>query len=202
MAAIGKNFDVPVISMDNALTKAFNSGFLSTSDYYTDEYHPHDKGGQLISDCLAYFFRQAMKTENSSASYSIPTTTVYGSEYASCANSVSTSADSAQSFSWNRLWFTALQLHLPEEQCKYTHDLQDNRQGLVIVFKANSSGMGSINVTVNGKTTKVNGSKQYTWGGPDAELGYYQSESGELDVSISMENAGTDFTIWGIGVIK
>ena len=34
-----------------------------------------------------------------------------------------------------------------------------NGKGLIIVFKANSSGMGSVNVTVNGKTTKVNGNK-------------------------------------------
>ncbi|MBQ9809388.1 MAG: carbohydrate binding domain-containing protein [Ruminococcus sp.] len=205
MAAIGNNFDVPVISMDNALTKAFNSGFLSTSDYYTDEYHPHDKGGQLISDCLAYFFRQAMKTENSSASYSIPTTTVYGSEYASCANaSVSDlSGFSAGSFTAGTGYGSLPYGYTFQKNSANTPmTFKTTGKGLVIVFKANSSGMGSINVTVNGKTTKVNGNKQYTWGGPDAELGYYQSESGELDVSISMENAGTDFTIWGIGVIK
>ena len=53
--------------------------------------------------------------------------------------------------------------------------------------------------TVNGKTTKINGNKQYTWGGPDAELGYYQDQTGELDVSISGSGS---FTIWGIGLIK
>ena len=72
-------------------------------------------------------------------------------------------------------------------------------KGLIIVFKANSSGMGSADVTVNGKTTKVNGNKMYCWGGPDAELGYYQDTSGELKVSISGSGS---FTIWGIGLIK
>ena len=78
MIPVGENFDVPIISMDTALTKAFNSGFLTTGDYFSDEYHPHDKGGQLIADCLGYFFRKAMKTENRSESYTVPTTTVYG----------------------------------------------------------------------------------------------------------------------------
>ena len=73
-------------------------------------------------------------------------------------------------------------------------------KGLIIVFKANSSNMGSVNVTVNGKTTKVNGIKQYTWGGPDAEVGYFQNESGSLDVTITP--TGGEFTIWGLGVIK
>lgn len=75
-------------------------------------------------------------------------------------------------------------------------------KGLIIVFKANSSGMGAVNVTVNGKTTKVNGNKQYTWGGPDAEVAFYDASATSLDVSIQMDNAGADFSIWGIGVIK
>ena len=58
--------------------------------------------------------------------------------------------------------------------------------------------MGSIDVTVNGKTTKINGNKQYTWGGPDAELGFYDSSAKELNVSIS----GSNFTIWGLGGVK
>ncbi|MDE6666494.1 MAG: SGNH/GDSL hydrolase family protein, partial [Ruminococcus sp.] len=55
MVAIGKNYQLPIISMDNALTNAFNSGLLTTDDYYTDEYHPHEKGNALISDSIAYF---------------------------------------------------------------------------------------------------------------------------------------------------
>ncbi len=200
MAAIGKNFNVPVISMNDALTKAFSSGLLTADDYFTDEYHPHDKGGKLISDCLAYYFRQAMRTENRSASYSIPTTKVYGSEYSTCAN-----ADPSTFTNFNAGSFTKGSGYgkLPYG---YTYNgggspmtFKTTGKGLVIVFKANSSGMGSVDVTVNGKTTKVNGNKQYTWGGPDAELGYYQDESGELNVSIS--GNGT-FTIWGIGLIK
>ena len=76
-------------------------------------------------------------------------------------------------------------------------------KGLIIVFKADSKdGMGNILVTVNGKTTTIKGKKLYTWGGPDAELGYYQDVAGDLDVSIKMENASSDFTIWGLGIIK
>lgn len=204
MSAIGKSYNVPIISMDDALTKAFNSGFLKPDDYFTDEYHPHAKGGQLVADCLAYFFRQAMRTENRSDSYTIPTKTAYGSEYADCSN-----ADVNQLTNFNSGSFTKSSGYgtLPYG---YVHQKGSNTpmtfkttgKGLIIVFKANSSGMGSINVTVNGKTTKVNGSKQYTWGGPDAELGYYQDTSGELNVSISMDNPSSDFTIWGIGLIK
>ena len=201
MVAVGKNLDIPIISMDNALTKAFNSGFLSAGDYFSDEYHPHDQGGQLIADCLAYFFRKAMKTENRSESYTVPTTAAYGTEYQTCKNVDPKNLTGFNAGSWTAgsgYGGTAL---------PYSYTLNGgspmtfkaNGKGFIVVFKANSSGMGSIDVTVNGKTTKISGNKQYCWGGPDAELGYYQETSGELDVSISGSGS---FTIWGIGLIE
>lgn len=205
MAAIGKNFKVPIISMDDALTKAFNSGFLNTSDYYTDEYHPHAKGGQLVADCMSYFLRQAMKTENRSDSYTIPTTSAYGSEYADCYNASKSDLQNFNSGSFTEgkgYGSLPYSYTFQKNSANTPMTFKVNGKGLILVFKANSSGMGTALVTVNGKTTKVSGNKLYTWGGPDAELGYYQDTSGELDVSIKMENAGTDFTIWGLGIIK
>ncbi len=200
MIPVGENFDVPIISMDNALTKAFNSGFLTTGDYFSDEYHPHDKGGQLIADCLGYFFRKAMKTENRSESYTVPTTTVYGTEYQTCRNIDPKTLTGFNAGSWTA--GNGYGSMLP-----YSYNLNGGSpmtftadgKGFIIVFKANSSGMGSIDVTVNGKTTKISGNKQYCWGGPDAELGYYQETSEKLDISISGSGS---FTIWGIGLIE
>ncbi len=200
MVPVGENFDIPIISMDNALTKAFNSGFLSTGDYFSDEYHPHDKGGQLIADCLGYFFRKAMKTENRSESYTVPATTVYGTEYQTCKNVDPKTLTGFNAGSW-----TAGNGYGSMLPYSYTVNggspmtFTTNGKGFIVVFKANSSGMGSIDVTVNGKTTKISGNKQYCWGGPDAELGYYQETSGKLDVSISGSGS---FTIWGIGLIE
>ncbi|WP_296795921.1 carbohydrate binding domain-containing protein [Ruminococcus sp.] len=200
MYPIGKNFDIPVISMDDALTKAFNSHFLNTSDYYTDEYHPHQKGGQLVADCMAYYIRQAMKSQNACSSYTLPSKYVYGAEYSNTVNVDPKNLNNFSAGSWSA--GSGYGTGLP-----YSYTLNGGNpmkfktqgKGLIIVFKANSSGMGSINVTVNGKTTKINGNKLYTWGGPDAELGYYQDTTGDLDVSIS---GSGQFTIWGVGLIK
>ncbi len=202
MVPVGENFDIPIISMDNALTKAFNSGLLTLNDYFTDDYHPHDKGGKLVSDCLSYFFRQAMRTENRSDSYTVPSKAVYGTEYENCEYINPKNMSGFNAGSW-----TAGGGYNGGQILPYSYTLNGGSpmsfkaegKGLIIVFKANSSGMGSINVTVNGKTTKVNGNKQYCWGGPDAELGYYQDTTGELNVSIS---GSGQFTIWGIGLIK
>ena len=199
MAPIGANFDIPVISMDDALTGAFNSGYLKPEDYFTDEYHPHQKGGQLVADCLAYYVRQALRSENQSSGYTLPETAVFGTELASCVNVDPASLDNFNAGSWTAgKGYGSLPFG-------YTLNggspmtFQTTGKGLIIVFCAKGEGMGSIDVTVNGKTTHINGNKLYTWGGPDAELGYYQDTEGELDVSIS----GTGpFTIWGVGLVR
>ena len=202
MIPVGTNYNIPIISMDNALTKAFSSGLLTQSDYFTDDYHPHDKGGQLVADCLGYFFRQAMRTENSASSYTVPEKTVYGTEYENTSYINPKDQSGFNAGGWSAGAGYNYGSVLP-----YSYTLNGgspmtfkaNGKGLIIVFKANSSGMGSIDVTVNGKTTRVSGNKQYCWGGPDAELGYYQDQFGELNVSISGSGS---FVIWGIGLIQ
>ena len=205
MAPIGQNANVAVISMDDALTKAFNSGFLKTGDYFNDEYHPHAKGGQLVADCLAYYFRQAMKSENATPAYTYPSKAVYGNEYSTCYNA-DPSKDlknfNAGSFKAGRGYGSLPYGYDNSKNGNTPMTFKVDGKGLIIVFKASSNGMGALSVTVNGKTTKVNGNKQYTWGGPDAEVAFYDANATELNVSIKMENAGSDFSIWGLGVIK
>ncbi len=207
MVAAGKNFDVPIISMADALTKAFNTKLLQPDDYFQDEYHPHEKGGQYVADCLAYFFRQAMRTENRSDSYIIPTTYAYGSEYADCVNVDPSKLDGFNAGSFTRgngygQGKLPYSYNFQKNSANNPMTFKVNAKGFIVVFTANSTGMGNIIVTVNGKSTKISGNKQYTWGGPDAELGYYQDTAGDLDVSIKVENANSNFTIQGIGLIK
>lgn len=207
MAAIGKNYNLTIISMDNALTNAFNSGLLTTDDYYTDEYHPHEKGNALISDSIAYFYRQALKTVNKSDSYTIPTKTVYGTEY-----STGTIVSLSELTNFNAGSFTQTNSGYATLPYTIKHNAGDGNtpitfsthgKGIFIVYSAkDDTSFGNLNVTVNGETSKISGNKQYAWGGPEADVAYIQNTSGELKVSINVENAGTEFTIWGIGVVK
>lgn len=207
MAAIGENYDLPIISMDNALTNAFNSGLLTTDDYYTDEYHPHEKGNALISDSIAYFYRQALKTVNKSDSYTIPESTVYGTEYST--GSIVPLSEltnfNAGSFTQTNSGYATLPYTL--KHAAWGGDtpitFTAKGKGIFIVYSAkDDAAFGNLNVTVNGKTSSISGNKKYAWGGPEADVAYIQNNSGDLNVSISVQNAGTEFTIWGIGIVK
>lgn len=206
MGAIGKNYDVPVLSMDIALTKAFASGLLTTDDYFEDEFHPHDAGNKLISDAIAYYYRQALKTVNRDESYRMPVTSVYGTEYATATlappweladvvNGSFASSDSNYRFPYG--WkFVKGSANTPMT-------FKATGKGIFILFQSkDDETFGNLKVTVNGQTSVISGKRPYTWGGPDADIAYIQNESGTLDVSICMEDVDKEFSIWGIGVIK
>ncbi len=76
-------------------------------------------------------------------------------------------------------------------------------KGIMLLFQSNSNDtMGTVNVTVNGKTTPVSSKLQWTWGGLDGDLGYYQNTSGKLDVSLQMVDSSKTFVLYGIAVIE
>lgn len=207
MAAIGKNYDLPVISMDNALTNAFNSGLLQKEDYYTDEYHPHEKGNALISDSIAYFYRQALKTANKSGNYTIPSKTVYGTEYST--GSIVPISElknfNAGSFTQTNSGYATLPYTLKHSAGGGNVPITFSAEGkgVFIVYSAkDDSSFGSLNISVNGKTSSISGKKQYAWGGPEADAAYMQNESGTLNVTINIQDPSTEFTIWGIGIVK
>ena len=206
MAEVGKNYNVPIISMDTALTNAFSSGLLATGDYFSDEYHPHTAGNALISDSISYYYRQAMKTVNKTDNYKIPSTTVYGDEY-STTSTVPLSE-------LTKLNFGSFKVDNGNKRFPYGFTFEKNSsnapmtfttkgKGIFITFKSNqNSSLGNLLVTVDGKTSTIKGNRNYAWGGPDADIAYIQNDTGELNVSIKMESSSTDFTIYGIGVIK
>ncbi len=206
MAAVGRNYDVPVLSMDNSLTGAFFSQLLQKSDYYKDEYHPHPDGCKLISDTIAYFYRQALKTENRSESYRMPTSTVYGTEYATATlaapwelSDVVTGSfkESDSNYRFPYGW------KFEKGSANTPMTFKTTGKGIFILYQSNGNqSFGNLKATVNGKTSVISGKRNYAWGGPDTEIAYIQDETGTLDVSMCMEDANTEFSIWGIGVIK
>ena len=118
------------------------------------------KGGQLISDCLTYYFRQAMKSENSSASYTIPNKSVYGSEYSTCVNASKSdlknfsSGSFAEEKGYGSLPYGyTFQKYGANSPMTFTTD----GKALIIVFKANSSGMGNLLVTKNQTFVRIKG---------------------------------------------
>ncbi|MBR3446813.1 MAG: carbohydrate binding domain-containing protein, partial [Oscillospiraceae bacterium] len=75
MAKVGENYDLPVISGRNAL----RSGSVNWDSQYGsgDNIHPGNGGHQMIADWIGYYYRQALRSENASDEYTIPSREVY-----------------------------------------------------------------------------------------------------------------------------
>lgn len=205
MAQVAENYDVPVISGKNAIMNGIQRGTLDWDrDYGSgDTIHPGNGGHQLIAECIQYYFRQALRSENASDEYTIPAKEVFGADYAT-AHLVS--PDSLQGF--NAGSFTKGQ----NNSYGVTYNFSKNGnnpmtftvqgKGILLLFQSNdNSQMGTALVNVNGTTSKVSSNLKWTWGGMDGNVGYYQPTAGELKVSISMENPGSTFVLYGIAVI-
>ena len=201
MAKVGENYDLPVISGKGAI----QGGNLNWDTQYGsgDTLHPGNPGHKLIADCIGYYYRQALRSENASDEYEIPSKEVFGAEYA---NNKLIDISAQQNFSAGS-WKKGTDQGAYSNGFTYSKSGNDplkftvEGKGLLLLFKSNSSGMGAVNVTVNGKTTKVSSNLQWTWGGLDGDVGYYQPNTGKLDVSISSADGGT-FVLYGIAVVQ
>lgn len=207
MAKIAENYDLPLISGKNAIENAMKAGTMSWNDYGSgDNIHPGDGGHKLIADCIGYYYRQALRSENTSEEYTITDKTVFGAEYSTAKLITVAEMQDLSKGSWNsgtnNSQYSANGFTFSKngnEPLKFTVE----GKGIMLLFQSNSnSSMGAVNVTVNGKTNTIDSNLQWTWGGLDGNVGYYQSQSGTLDVSISMKDPSKTFVLYGIAVIS
>lgn len=207
MAQVAEAYDLPVISGKNAIMNAISAGTMTWGDYGSgDTIHPGNGGHKLIADCIGYYYRQALRSENETDAYTLPNGDVFGSEY-STARIISvdemknlskgswTSGTNNSAYSANGFTFSKN----GNDPLKFTVE----GKGIMLLFQSNSNAsMGTANVNVNGKNTPVSSNLLYTWGGLDGDIAYYQPQSGTLDVSISLQDPSTNFVLYGIAVIE
>ena len=197
MQKIAENYDLPLISGKNAVMNGIQAGTLNWDrDYGSgDNIHPGDGGHKLISEIIAYYYRQALRSEHNSDSYEIPSKEVFGADYATAKLVDFSQLQNFSAGSWTR--GNGSYTKNGGQPMKFTV----NGKGILLLFQSNSNGMGAVNVSANGKTNKVSANLQWTWGGKDGDVGYYQDTAGKLDIEISDGGSG-NFVLYGIAVIE
>ena len=202
MEKVAQHYDLALISGKNAVMNGIQAGTLNWDRDYgsNDNIHPGNGGHKIIADIISFYYRQALKSENASDDYVIPSTAVFGTELVN-AKPVKINPTSLGS------WRAGTSNRSFPDGFTYTQQGSDpltftvTGKSIVLLFKSNSGQMGTVNVTVNGKTSKVTGDLQWTWGGPDGDIAYLGSETTELKVSISSSD-GKPFEIFAVGVVQ
>lgn len=207
MSKIAENYDLPLISGKDAIQNAMKSGTMSWSDYGSgDTIHPGDGGHKLIADCIGYYYRQALRSENTSDKFAITDKQVYGTEYSTARLLKTSEMQNLSKGSWNSGTNNS---QYSADGFTFSKNGNDpltftvEGKGIMLLFQSNDNdSMGAVNITVNGQTNTVDGRLPWTWGGLDGNLGYYQPNSGKLDVSVSMKDSSKNFILYGIAVIE
>ncbi|MBO6229713.1 MAG: SGNH/GDSL hydrolase family protein [Ruminiclostridium sp.] len=55
-SAVGELYGLPMVSMNDALTKAFEDGYMTWEDYSNDEAHPNPEGSKFVAEAVGHMF--------------------------------------------------------------------------------------------------------------------------------------------------
>ncbi|MCD7730638.1 MAG: SGNH/GDSL hydrolase family protein [Oscillospiraceae bacterium] len=179
MKQIGEYYDLPMISTADALTPALESGEILWEDYYNDSSHPSPEGHKLFTEFIVNYFDELEEAE-ADGEYSVPLVGKFGAPYE---NAVMIEADYDNSDSgiaveslggfdksangvsgFNKGW--AYNKDSDGEPLKFT---VTGNSLFLVCNRNNSSGMGKIEVYIDGTRAKViDLNDPDGWGDPNA----------------------------------
>ncbi|MBO4280327.1 MAG: SGNH/GDSL hydrolase family protein [Lachnospiraceae bacterium] len=64
---MGKHYNLPMVSIKNAVVPCLNNFTITNSQFFNDQYHPKLYGHTIMADCLRYLFKTAMEETPSAA---------------------------------------------------------------------------------------------------------------------------------------
>lgn len=208
MKEIGEHYNLPMISVNTALTPEFNAGRMEWEKYSDDESHPNEWGHVLVKDFVANFFEQVLsgmgeeKPINDISSIE----PLFGADYTNVhlldrqnltATSLGEYTDDKETLvqfpnGWTRKGGDNLGISF-EITCK----------DLFVVFHCSkSTKFATADVYVDGEyTTSVISSKESGWGNPEAQLLFNGDEvkTHTVEFKIAEGDEGKYFGILGFG---
>ncbi len=80
MQVIGEHYQLPMISLHDAILSEMKAGRLQWKDYSDDNIHPNDNGNRMVAECIAHYFRtvDAMPMQREGK---LPDTPFFGNAY-------------------------------------------------------------------------------------------------------------------------
>ena len=212
LAPVGVHYDLPMISIKDAVVPALNSGDLTETEFFSDVYHPTNDGHQLMADCINYMFDVVDAEPASAEDITIPSTPKIGNSFVGvkaldCTTNepgitITTggftkkdNALSGQSFKDNFMKAA----DAPNDSFKATLTCKN----LVLLYKSSSSATyGKAEVYLDGaKVATVSGQANGGWNNPLLKIVLNEKEAKEHTIEIKMAEGdeGKAFTILSIG---
>ena len=219
---VGEYYDLPMISIKDAVLPELASGALTDAEFFSDQFHPTTDGHQLMADCIDYYF-DAVAAENIVGSdITIPEEGKIGNSYVGIKMIDSKLSDNnvainAGSFSSNDTMLGTFK-YAPTVKTfpnnwKHSADagnesyiLKLDCKNLVIVYKlSSSSAAGKVDVFVDGvKKETYNSFSGGAWNNPMTKVVFASEESASHTIEIKMasDSQKKEFSILAFGYTK
>lgn len=78
---VGEHYQLPMISIKQAVVPEFEAGTLTEDDFFRDDYHPNQYGFQIMTDAVTHFFTTVNAMPAETVDIEIPATAVIGDQF-------------------------------------------------------------------------------------------------------------------------
>lgn len=215
---IGNYYDLPMISIKDALVPELEAGRITDSRFFADIYHPTDFGHSLMADCLKYYYATVNAEEETDELTGIPDAARLGKAFeeikmydrAAQDDNVKVEEGGFSETDSALVRFATGQPSFPNNW-KHTSSsgsgpfrMTLNCKNLMLVYKS-GSGFGTASVYVDGEPAMtLNASEDGGWNNPITVLLINETEAAEHVIEIRMAegNENKEFTIMAAGYTR
>ncbi|HPU63346.1 MAG TPA: SGNH/GDSL hydrolase family protein [Mobilitalea sp.] len=205
MQVIGENYNLPMISVCNAIRPELIAGRMKWSDYADDNIHPNIKGNKLVTDFIANYF-DTVENQPEDKEEEVLNKPFYGVSYKDMKILDSTNFNQVSMMGFQKAvtinefpngWIR--DLSVPDTYFRFKLEFRN----LFIIYKeSNDISEGSIEIRVDNENAGIyNGYRTFGWNNPIAKLVYSGDENKEHLVELTMIHGDEkkNFTILAFG---
>lgn len=216
---VGALYDLPMVSIKNAIVPELQEGTLTNKQFFSDDYHPNNYGHQLMADCINHLIDTIALEEPAENDISISDEPRIGNSFCgvrmidseNIPNDVKISKGSFSEIDSNMATFKSNTAKIfPNNFYKLT-DEENNEfsmtldcKNLVIVYKkSNGSSFGKAVVTIDGEK-QINLTGTGGWNNSRTDVLINEDETKSHTITIKMAEGHEDksFTVFAFGYTK
>ena len=219
---VGEYYNLPMISISNAVLPELTSGAMTNPDFFSDDYHPTTAGHLLMADCINYYFDTVNKETIAETDITIPDVAKIGNSFVgikmldskTVAEGVTVQAggfsetDSVLGtfkFAPSTKTFPNNWKHTTTSDSK-VFSAKLNCKNFLLVYKLSSSTtFGKVDVYVDGtKVQTIDSFGNGNWNNPYTKVIFNNIEAADHTIEIKMaaDSTAKEFSILAIGYTK
>lgn len=215
---IGRHYDLPMISIKDAVVPQLESGDITDEQFFADQYHPTDFGHDIMADSIRYLFDLVHTQPKASADITMPTQAVKGHQFVGVKmleahsevdgvtiqpGSFTSTDEALVTLSYApRKTFPNNWKHSPENGSE-SFKVTLNAKNILLVYKESSDeSFGTAEVYIDGERVRtINSHAAGGWNNPQTVLvlDAVTAEQRELEVRMAEGHEDKAFTIMAIG---